>query len=668
MSTKATQANREVAVTSKLGRDGLLFRAMHGREELGRLFEFRLQLLSENPNIGAGTLLGTDMSTRLAAANDSTREFNGVVSQFSVVDYRPEDRLTCYEAVVRPHLWLLTRSSHCRFFYKKTVREIVKELLDEGKVDYEDKCTASYPKLDNCVQFCETDFDFFSRLLEREGIYYYFVHDGGKDKLVLGDSTTSYATVSNYAEISFNPWMTEGEPALTECIYRWKSHATVTPTMSQLNAFDFRSANNSDNQGLIARATVRDGNRSHVTEDYTTLYTTEADGRRYAQARADAHHVQAAHVQGCSSSRGIFPGAVFKLTGHPRDDQNSHYLVTEAAYAVESDYYTAVDKVGERPHRVFDCSFSAIPKANTFRLQQLTPKPRVGLQTARVVAPGSDGIETDRYGEIKVQFHWEQFNPPKQGEQTQRCWVRVAQNWAGKGWGTMFLPRVGQEVVVAFLDDDIDYPVIVGSVYNSDNSPPYTMPANGAVSTIRTASVGDGTKDRNELRFNDKNLQMLMYTGGRFDSYVKKDAYTWVGKDKHLIVEGRELVKVGSRHLTVSENQVVKVDGRVSLKANGTISHEGGNIAHKAEVNYVVDSGAVMHLKAGTELVIEAGAMLTLKSGPSFIALNAAGVQISGPIVGLNSGGSAGGAVQGPAEQPVRPVMPKKADDGSSVK
>ncbi|KVO12948.1 type VI secretion system Vgr family protein [Burkholderia ubonensis] len=658
MPMKATQTNREVAVTSTLGKDGLLFRAMHGREELGRLFEFRLQLLSERPDIVASTLLGTEMSTRLAAADGSTREFNGIVSQFSVVDYRPEDRLTYYEAIVRPRLWLLTRSSHCRFFYKKSVREIVKALLEEGKVDYEDKCTASYPKLDNCVQYGETDFDFFSRLLEREGIYYYFIHQGGKDKLVLGDSTTAYASMPNYGEISFNPWLKGQESALAECIYRWRAHATITPTLSQVNAFDFRNANSSVNQGLIARATVRDGKSIHATEDYTILYTTEEDGRRYAQARVDAHHVQAEHVQGRSSARGMFPGGVFKLTGHPRDDQNSHFLVTEAAYEVESDHYAAVESAGERPRRVFDCTFSAIPKSSTYRLRPVTAKPRVGLQTARVVAPGSDGIETDRYGEVKVQFHWEQFNPPRQSEQTQRCWVRVAQNWAGKGWGTMFLPRVGQEVVVAFLDDDIDHPVIVGSVYNSANNPPYTMPENAAVSTIRTASVGDGKKDRNELRFNDKNLQMLVYTGGRFDSYVKKNAYTWVGEDKHLIVEGKELVKVGSRHLSVSESQSVKIGGNASLKA-------GMDVLHKAGLNYVVDSGAVVHLKGGVQAVIEAGAMLTLKAGGSFITVNAAGVQISGPIVGLNSGGAAGAGSGG---SPESPSEPRKADDGSSVK
>ncbi|RKP49394.1 type VI secretion system Vgr family protein [Trinickia fusca] len=657
MPTTATQDNREAAVTSKLGKDKLLFRGMRGREELGRPFEFQLELLSEDPNIEAKQLLGTSMSIELAAASGSTREFNGVVSQFSIVDYRPGDRLTCYEAVVRPRLWLLTRSSHCRFFYNKTVRDIVKALLDEGSVDYEDKCTATYPKLDNCVQFCETDFDFFSRLLEREGIYYYFVHQGGKDMLVLADSTTAYAPIPEYGSISFNPLLM-GRAPLTECVYRWRSHAAVATATSQLNAFDFRNAKSSDDRGLIARATVHGGSSAYATEDYTTRYTTEEDGRRYAQARIDAHQMQAAYAEGWSSARGICPGGVFKLTGHPRNDQNGDYLVIAATYDVQSDYYLPVENAGNPPPPVFDCSFSAIPKANTYRSRPLTPRPRAGLQTASVVAPEGDEIETDQYGEIKVQFHWEQFNPPEQSEQTQRCWVRVGQNWAGKGWGTMFLPRVGQEVIVAFLDDDIDHPIVVGCVYNSTNEAPYTLPANGAVSTIRTASVGEEEKDRNELRFNDKNLQLLMYTGGRYDSYIKKNGYTWIGEDKHLIVQGKELVKVGSQHLTVTENQNVKVDGSVSLKA-------GMNILHQSQADYVVNSEAVLHLKAGAEAVIEAGAMLTLKSGDSFITLDAAGVQISGPIVGLNSGGAAGSA---PGGSPEAPSEPQKADDGSSVK
>lgn len=656
MSTTATQENREVAVTSALGKDRLLFRGMSGCEKLGRPFEFRLQLLSPDPNIDVKKLLATGMSTTLRTASGGSREFNGIVSHFSVVDYQPEDRLTVYEAVVRPRLWLLTRSSHCRFFYRKSVLEIARELLDEGKIDYEDKCMAQYPQLDNCVQFCETDFDFLSRMLEREGIFYYFVHREGKDTLVLADSTAAYVSIPNYESISFDPW-TVGDGRLTECIYQWKSHVSVTTMTSQLNAFDFRNAWASDNAGLIARASAEDGKSAYATEDYVLRYTTEADGRRHAQTRIDAHQIQAAYAEGKSFARAICPGAVFRMTDHPRGDQNGDYLVTEATYSVESDYYMPVDHADKQARPVFDCSFSAIPKKCTYRSQWLTPVPIGGLQTARVVAPASDEIDSDQYGGIKVQFHWEQFNPPRQSEQTQRCWVRVAQNWAGNRWGTMFLPRVGQEVIVAFLDNDLDHPVVVGCVYNSTNKPPYSLPENSAVSTICSASVGSGQDERNELRFNDRNLQLLMYAGGRFDSYIKENAYTWIGHDRHLIVQGTELVKVGALDLTVSGSQNVRVDDNASLNA-------GGDVLHKAGLNYVVDGGADVCVKGAAQVVIEADAMLTMKSGGSFITVSDAGVYISGPVIGLNSGGAAGVATGG---QPQTPGEPRKADDGSSV-
>ncbi len=655
----ASQKNREVKVKSVLADDTLLFRSMEGREELGRLCEFRLELLSADFNIDIKKMLGTAMSVELAA-QDGTREFNGIVCQFSVVDdmlhANDQERLISYRVVVRSCLWLLTRVSHCRFFHDRSVLEIVKVLLDESGIDYESKCTETYPKLDHCAQYQETDFDFFSRLLEREGIYYYFAHQGGKDKLILADSAHAHAPLPDYDSIAFTQWFS-GKYPLTESVYQWHFHTEIASDTSELNAFDFQNVKSSQSQGLLARANVGNG-RAYVLEDYTALYRSAGDGRRYAQVHIEAHRSQSAHARARATARGVCPGGTFTLTEHPRGDQNGVYLVTCADYQLESDYYLPVEAENAREAPVFECTFVAIPNAHAYRSPRRTPCPQAGPQTALVIAPNGDEIATNEHGQIKVEFHWEQFNPPAADRRMQRCWVRVAQNWAGKNWGTMFLPRVGQEVIVTFLDANVDHPIVIGCVYNSTNQPPYALPSNAAVATIRTNSTKGGG-GYNELRFNDTKgkEQLFFHAEKAWDSYIKQDALTWVGGDKHLIVEGEQRLKVGSQHTAVTADQNTKVNGSVSLQADM-------NVVHKAGVNYVAQA-EIVHIKAGANVVIESAGILTLKAGGSFVVLNPAGVQISGTLITLNSGGAAGTA---PGGSPASPNKAKKADDGSSVK
>ncbi|NRO94454.1 type VI secretion system tip protein VgrG [Paraburkholderia sp. NMBU_R16] len=646
----------EIELKSSVGGDTLRLVRMRGSEALATPFEFELELASDAADIGTHDLVGTTLSLAMEAVG-GMREFNGIVARVGLVDYGMDESGTHrvgYQATVRPRLWLLTRGAHCRFFHDLSVPEIVGQLLDDYSVDYENRCTASYPKLAHCAQYRETDFDFFSRLLEREGIYYYFEHRGGKDILVLADAPSAHEPMANYGTISFQPWVTAGQP-MTESVYRWSFEEELLAGTSEVNAFDFRKARSSENQGLLARASSKEGRSAYVLADYSPGYAAQSDGHRYAQTLVEAHQAQAVRAVGRASARGVHPGGTFSLTGYPRADQNAEYLVVAAEYELG-----AIDALASMPgaassEPLFDCEFVAIRKSRPYRPQRRTPRPHTGLQTAIVVTPEGDQTAASAYLQVKVQFHWEQFNPPKDGERMQRCWVRVAQGWAGKAWGAMFVPRVGQEVVVAFLDGDPDHPLIVGSVYNSTNETPYQLPANSGVSTIRTKAI-EGS-ERNEVRFNDKDLQLLLYTGGRHDTYVKKDDLTWVGGSQHTIVRGKQLVKVGAQHLSVIGSQNVKVDGSASLQAEA-------NVVQKAGMTYAA-SAELVSISGGATVCIEARALLTLKVGESFVAISPAGVQISGPIVGLNSGGSAG---SGANASPESPSAPDEADDGSSVK
>ncbi|WP_235610684.1 type VI secretion system Vgr family protein [Bordetella sp. H567] len=641
-----------------LAADTLLLCGLRGEERLGKPFEFRLELLSADAGIDPAKLLGSEIRVRLDTSSGK-REFNGIVSRFGIAGAalsqdRP-DRLTRYRAIMRPRLWLLSRSSHCRFFFDMSVPDIVRQLLDDHQVVYRIACTASYPKLQHCAQYRETDLDFMSRLLEREGIYYYFEHANGTETVVLVDSPQAHEATPGYESILFSPLaIDDGAPQ--ESIYRWALDAEIAPGTSEFNAFDFLNVKSSESQGLLARATAEADTGAGTLEEYALRYDDQADGRRHAQARLDAHRARSRRATGRATARGVKPGAWFRMTDHPRADQNDEYLVVSADYRLGGDDYTAAPRAAHERKPVFDCTFSAIPRQQPWRAACATPVPRPGLQTAMVVAPDGEPMATDAHGRVKVQFHWEQFNPPKASQRMQRCWVRVAQAWAGKGWGAVFVPRAGQEVVVDFLDGDPDHPMIVGSVYNSRNPPPYIGAGHAEIAAIRTDSLGDGEKDRNELRFNDKALQVLLYTGGRFDTYVKKSGFTWVGEDEHRTVKGRQLLHAGAQHISVSGSRKVKVDGSASLKA-------AVNVLHQAGMSYVVN-GEMVHIKGGATVVIEAEAMVSLKVGNSFISVNAAGVQISGPIVALNSEGAAG---SGPGGSPESPETPEKADDGSSV-
>ncbi|PMS20433.1 type VI secretion system tip protein VgrG [Trinickia dabaoshanensis] len=653
--TAPLQAARAARVKTALDGDTLVLSTASGFDALSRPFELCTVLVSERADLRADALLGTRLSLLLDTA-EGVRELNGIVASFSIVEPGADvgrRALFRYEAIVRPTLWLLTRGRHCRFFHARSVLEIVESVLADYHVDYRNACTARYPKLDHCAQYNESDFDFVSRLLERDGIYYYFEHESGRDRLVLADTPSApmRGCAIPFAEVRIDAW------PLAESVYRWRFEQQLTTGTAELTAFDFDNAKASaQQQALVARASADTGERHYVAAEYETHYVTQDDGRRLAQARIDALQTASACATGASTARALAPGRRFTLTGHPRADQNDDYLVVEAHYRIQAGDYVPGARAATREEPVFHCTFKALPSRYPFRPARTTPRPHAGAQSAWVLAPDGDEMATQRHGCVKVQFHWEQLDPPSAGERLHRCWVRVAQGWAGRNWGMVFMPRAGQEVIVDFIDGDPDRPVLVGSLYNSANPPPYALPAHESMSAIRSASLaGDG--ERNELRFDDKNLQLLLYTGGRADSYVKRNSLSWVGEDAHAIVEGKQFVKVGAQDFTIEDGQRVKVGASASLSA-------GVDIVQAAGVNYCV-RGEIVHIEGGASVVIEASAMLTLKCGGSFITITPAGVQVSGPIVALNSGGAAGSAPGGSVQAP---SSPKKADDGSGAR
>ena len=628
MADKPTQKNRELAIETPLGEDALLLISMSGTEELGQLFEYNVELASENKQIKAENIVGKNVTIRLDLGAGRTRYFNGHVSCFTQLT--TTGGLARYEAIVVPWLWLLSRTADCRIFQEKTVPEIIKKIFrDRGFTDFEDGLTASYRKWEYCVQYRETDFSFVSRLMEQEGIYYFFKHENGKHALVLADSYSAHEPYPEFGELKYHS-ADKGTTA-EETISEWVVETHLQPGSYALQDFDFTNTK----KDLKARAIVK---RKHAHAgfeiyDYPGEYTETGDGEKYARKRIEELQARYEVATADSDSRGVCTGFTFSLTNNPHGDQKREHLITSANYTIQGDeIFTA----GEGASKcIYSCNFTAIDSSQPFRSPRTTAKPSIsGPQTAIVVGPSGDEIHTDKYGRVKVKFHWDRYS---KADENSSCWIRVAQVWAGKSWGAIYIPRIGQEVIVEFLEGDPGRPIITGRVYNAQAKTPYDLPGNKTISTLKSNS-SKGGEGFNEIRLEDKKdeEQIFIHAEKDEDVRVKNDAKEWVGRDRHLIVKRDQLEEVGGdKHLTVTGDQNEKIDGTVSLDA-------GMDLQQKVGMKHALEAGQDVHIKGGMNVVIEAGKQLSLKVGASFIDIGPNGVAISGtPSVMINSGGAA---------------------------
>ena len=666
-----TQEFRQLAVGTPLGDDVLLLRSLRGTEALGQPFEYELSLLSEDTKIPLKDIVGQNVTVRVQMSPEGeARYFNGYVSKFAVGS--PRGATMEYRATIVPWLWFLTRTSDCRIFQDKSVPEIIKEVFrDHGFTDFEERATGTYPKREYCVQYGETDFHFVSRLMEEEGIFYYFKHEDGKHTLVLASASSTHDTVPGYEQIPYLPPTTSLRER--EHVREWTMEQQVQPGVFSHCDFDFKNPRTS----LLASAKVE---RPYAPGDYEVYeypggYVEPAEGEGYARCRIEEHQVDYEVATGEGEVRGITTGRRFELTGHPREDQCKRYLVTSTYIEASSDGFESGGEAADREDANYTVRFTAMDLYNPFRPARTTPRPMIrGPQTAIVVGPKGEEIHTDQYGRVKVQFHWDRYS---EADENSSCWIRVAQHWAGKRWGTMFIPRVGHEVIVEFLEGNPDRPIITGRVYSGETMPPYDLPAHATMSTLKTLS-SKGGEGFNEIRFEDKkgSEQIFVHAEKNKDERVLSDSKEWVGKDRHLIVKKKQYERVEeAKHLIVQQDRVERVEGDLHLKVQGnrnekveqTISrHAGMNLQEKVGVNYAMDAGTAIHVKAGMNCVIEAGTKLSLKVGGNFVDIGAEGVSIKGTMVMINSGGVAGVGAGSSPEAPAQPAQAVEADDDNA--
>lgn len=642
----ATQKNRPVQISTPLGDDVLLFYRMNGHEQLSQLFEFELELLSEQPSINPEKLLGENVTVGLMLPDGSWRYFNGYVTRFG--QYGNQENFAYYRASVRPWLWFLSLTANCRIFQNQKTPEIIKQIFaDQGfSGEVKDKLTASYQPREYCVQYRETDFNFVSRLMEEEGIYYYFAHDNGKHQLVLVDCVSAVESYPNYQEIPFHPEEGAVDRTRIEHIHHWGFAKEVQTGRYALTDYDAEKPR----ADLMAVSSKANQHRHAAYEifDYPGLYKEISQGESIVRVRLEEHQARFERCEGAGNARGLAAGYKFKLTDHHLNDQNREYLIVSANYHLENDNYS---QQSSGAGKVFDCGFTAMVNKYPYRPARVTPKPLIhGAQTAIVTGPAGEEIHTDKYGRIKVQFHWDRY---AKADQNSSCWIRVSHPWAGKNWGMIALPRIGQEVIVDFMEGDPDHPIITGRVYNDISMPPYALPAKAAITTIKTNSTKGGN-GYNELRFDDTKgkEQIFIHAQRNQDVRVKNSHFEWIGNERHLIVKKDLLEKIeGDHHSIIKGDSNQAVTGTISIKADHDVQEKVG-------MKHALDAGQEIHLKAGMNVVIEAGMSITLKAGGGFIVVGPAGVTISGTPVLINSGGSAG---SGSGCSPDEPKEPKEA-------
>ncbi len=633
MPDKPTQKHRELAIETTLGEDVLLLISLSGTEQLGRLFEYKLELASEDYQIGPESIIGENVSIRLNLSNGEARYFNGFVSHFTQLT--SSGQLARYRATVVPWFWFLTRMADCRIFQEKTVPEIIEEIFRErGFTDYDKRLSCEYRKWEYCVQYRETDFNFISRLMEQEGIYYYFEHENGKHSLVMADSPSAHKVYSEFEKLIYHP--SDKGPTTEESISDWFVETHLQPGSYAINDFSFQNPQ----ETLIAKAKTSDSAEQGDAEekykiyDYPGDYTDYKDGTEYAKKRIEELQAQYQVAIAKSDSRVICTGYLFELSNHPIADQNHKHLITSANFTIQGDDIFSAGAAGSEC--TFSCRFTAIKSPKAFRSKRITTKPTIsGPQTAFVVGPAGEEICTDKFGRVKVKFHWDRYS---NADENSSCWIRVAQVWAGKKWGAMYIPRIGQEVIVEFLEGNPDRPIITGRVYNAKAMPPYDLPGKNTISTIKSNS-SKGGEGFNEIRFEDKKgeEQIFIHAEKNLDIRVKNDRFETVSSDRHLHVEkdkfehveNKRNEKVDSDHMEeIGKDRHLKVKGKEAKEIGKSLSLTvKGDVAEVFKKNHSEQTTKNYYLKA-QNIVIEGMQNITLSVGGSYIAIEPAGIEI----------------------------------------
>lgn len=616
------QTASPVRIVTPFGPDKLLVRSYRGQEGISTLFQYDLELYSEDRSLDFSQIVGKPVTLQIQLSSGDFQYINGIVGRFTQAGR--DRRFTTYLAELHPWLWMLSMNADCRIFQNKTALEIVKQVFsDLGFSDFSDKTTATFTPREFCVQYRESSLNFVSRLLEEEGIAYYFTHTASKHTLVLVDDTNSWGSCTGLSSARYTgAGPTYGaDDAILECALE----EAVGVAEYKCDDFNFTIPATQ----LLASAGTAPNHLSIY--DYPGLYSTQSEGEQVVDRRLAELKSSARILRGSSLCRAFHAGAKFTLANHYRTDWNESYVICSLRVeGTQSEYSN---------------SFDAFTATAGFRPPRITPRPIIaGTQTATVVGKTGEEIWTDQYGRVIVQFHWDQVG---QSNEKSSCWVRVAQSWAGNLWGSIFIPRIGQEVVVSFLEGNPDRPLITGCVYNAQQQVPYTLPGEQTKSTFKTNSSKGGA-GFNEIRFEDKAGSEELFMQAQKDMNVNilnNEAWTVKGT-RSLDVTGNETHKnqgdytstiSGNCKLVIKGNLTIETDGSVNIKSGTTFeSAAGTSMTNKSSTEMTNQAGTSLTNKSGTDMTNEAGTTLTNKASASQTVDGGGMLTVKGGLVKIN--------------------------------
>jgi type VI secretion system secreted protein VgrG len=677
-----SQAAHDLKIDTELGPDKLLLRALSGQETISQPYRFQLDLLSEDDSINFDSIVGTTVTLRLATI-DGARFFHGYINRFSLG--AQDGRFTNYRAEVVPWLWFLTLTSDCRIFQNKSAPEIVQLIFkDLNFTDYILKLYRNYRTRDYCVQYRESDFNFVSRLLEEEGIYYFFRHEQGKHTMILIDDASAQESCLGQATATCE--VTDGGWIPDDTITEIRLEEEFLPSSWAHTDYNFETP------GISLMLALQQHPKWEIY-DYPGVYSKRGDGDRLATTRLEEITTFRQRANGKSNCRGFDAGFTVEIRDHYRSDVNQKWLLTAVRHdaSVGGSYATGSEKKQEGHYaNTFEC----IPASTLFRPSRRTPKPRVqGCQTAVVVGPEGEEIYTDKYGRVKVQFHWDREG--RRNENTS-CWIRVSYPWAGKGWGGIHIPRIGHEVVVDFLEGDPDQPIIIGRVYHAENMPPWKLPAKAVISGFKSQSTKGG-HGYNELSMDDTKGNELIRVHAQCDQdicvghdertnvghdrtegvgrdetisigrdraeIVGQDETTTIGRDRTELVSENETITIGKNRTEVvggSEGIMIGIDRTESVTVNENVT-VGMMRTHKVGVNDMLNVGMAQETviggaqtitvglaraisvgmsqttEVGKSYTLNAADSIVLKTGDSSLTMNSDGtIEIKGKLLTLS--------------------------------
>lgn len=681
-------AEATLSIAAKEGNYYVL--SMLGHEHLGQMYEYVVELAEvpeeslnpldtpEPPDLSK--LIGTAATVSMNMENsDDKRHFFGYVTKAKRGEKR--GRYTIYTITLRPGIWFMTQSKDSKVFQEKSVKDVISEVLQDYDISPKWDLKETYPKLDYCVQYNETDFDFVHRLLEEAGIYYYFEHEEDAHTMVLKDSIASHEAYPGDATIKWRTAMSD-EPTITA----WYTQQEVRVAETMLTEYDFL-APATKNEG---KATAKEPPemlgkmdwfehparivQNSIKPDHQTV-----DNPMTQRAKVRMEELQSCYASatGTTNVRPLAIGMTFDLENENVEDDDGTYVMVSAIYRIDFGGPEAIEELKSTgKHEGYLCDFLCIRKDGiNYRTPRVTPRPVIaGLQTAMVVGSSGKEIETDKHGRIKIQFHWDRLG---KNDQNSSCWVRVAYPFAGEGYGIFTLPRVKDEVVVQFLDGDPDRPIVTGAVYNNTNMMAWKLPEQATLTGFksRTSDGGDKTK-ANELRFEDKkDSEYIWFHAERdFHRQVEHDAFDWVGNNESVKVTMTRKEAIGKNwFVDVTEDVMHNFGKDLHVNVAGDIFYTGEatfqlkltkDFNAKIDGDVSIEAGGKITLKASS-IIVEGSSGVTLKSGGSTVNLAAAGVDIDGSMVKVNSGGGGAGASPGKVNKAKKEesITPAKKSD-----